>query len=54
MTSFDTNSISRNAGVGISGFIGFTTLRDLIISIDYRDNLVRVVYDPKKGYHAAN
>jgi hypothetical protein len=27
-------------------------LRELVISIDYRDNLVKVVYDPKKGYHA--
>jgi len=37
--------------VNISGFIGFVTLRELVISIDYRDNLIHVVYDPKKGYH---
>ena len=44
-------SLSRGAGVEISGLIGFPTLRQLVISIDYRDNLVHVVYDPKKGYH---
>jgi len=31
--------------------VGFPTLRELVISIDYRDNLVHVVYDPNKGYH---
>ena len=51
MTSEDISSVSRSVGVDISGFIGFPTLRELVISIDYRDNLVRVVYDPKKGYH---
>jgi hypothetical protein len=51
MTSIDTSSVSRNVGVNISGFIGFVTLRELVISIDYRDNLIHVVYDPKKGYH---
>jgi hypothetical protein len=54
MTSIDTTSISRNAGIGISGFIGFPTLRELVISIDYRDNLVHVVYDPKKGVHGSS
>ena len=29
-------------------------LRELVLSIDYRDNLIHVVYDPKKGYHATN
>jgi len=51
MTSEDTSSVSRSIGVDISGFIGFPTLRELVISIDYRDNLVHVVYDPAKGYH---
>ncbi len=47
MTSFDSTVLSRAAGVEVSGFIGFETLSHLAISIDYRDNLVRVVYDPK-------
>ena len=51
MTSIDTSSLSRSVGVDISGFIGFITLRELVLSIDYRDNLIHVVYDPKKGYH---
>lgn len=51
MTSEDTSTVSRSIGVDISGFIGFPTLRELVISIDYRDNLVHVVYDPNKGYH---
>jgi len=52
MTSIDTSAISRALGVEIAGFIAYPTLRDLIITIDYRDNLIHVVYDPKHGYHA--
>ena len=51
VTAIDTSSLGRGAGVEISGLIGFETLRELVISIDYRDNLVRVVYDPKHGFH---
>jgi hypothetical protein len=50
--SFDVGRISRFAGVDISGIIGFPALRQLVISVDYRDNLIHVVYDPKKGFHA--
>jgi len=52
MQAFDNAALSRSSGVAISGLIGFPTLRELVISIDYRDNLVHVVYDPKKGFHA--
>ena len=51
MQSYDMGSLSRAAGVEISGLIGFPTLRELVISIDYRDNLIHVVYDVNKGYH---
>lgn len=51
MASFDGAAIGRSAGVEVSGVIGFPTLRELVISIDYRDNLIHVVYDPKKGFH---
>jgi predicted aspartyl protease len=51
MQSFDASGLSRSTGVDISGIIGFPTLRELVISIDYRDNLIHAVYDPKKGYH---
>ncbi len=49
MSAIDTSDISKRAGVEITGFIGFPTLRELVITIDYRDNLVHVVYDPKHG-----
>jgi hypothetical protein len=49
MSAIDTSDISKRAGVEITGFIGFATLRELVIMIDYRDNLVHVVYDPKHG-----
>jgi len=52
LTTYDSSLLSRGSGVEISGLIGFPTLRELVITIDYRDNLVHVVYDPKKGFHA--
>jgi hypothetical protein len=51
LPAVDTSMLGRGPGVEISGLIGFETLRELVISIDYRDNLVHVVYDPKHGYH---
>ncbi len=49
--SVDLSGISRDVGMEIGGFIAFPTLRDLTLTIDYRDNLVDVVYDPKHGSH---
>jgi tetratricopeptide (TPR) repeat protein len=54
MLVLDTGGLSRNASVEISGIIGFPILRELVLSIDYRDNLVHFAYDPKKGFHAHN
>jgi predicted aspartyl protease len=51
MTSYDSRILGLPGGVEISGLIGFSTLRELILSIDYRDSLVHVVYDPKHGFH---
>ena len=51
MNAIDTTDVSKRAGVTIAGFIGFPALRELVITIDYRDNLVHVVYDPKHGSH---
>jgi len=48
MIGFDTAQQSDNAGIEISGFLGFTTLRMLDITIDYRDGLVNFSYDAKK------
>ncbi len=49
--TFDTTGLSRGAGVEISGFLGSTVLRQLTISIDYRDGLIKFDYDPKHGNH---
>jgi predicted aspartyl protease len=49
--SFDTANISRAAGVEISGFLGDTVLRELTISIDYRDALIKFDYDLRHGNH---
>lgn len=49
VVAFDTSRISKDAGMEISGFLGATTLNQLIIHIDYRDGLVKFDYDPKRG-----
>jgi hypothetical protein len=49
--SFDTSGMSRGAGMEISGFLGSTVLRQLTISIDYRDGLIKFDYDPRHGNH---
>ena len=51
MVTVDTSSISRELGVEIAGFLAFPTLDELLIQIDYRDDLLHVVYDPTQGYH---
>jgi len=50
--TFDTSGMSRFAGMEISGFLGSTVLRQLTISIDYRDGLVKFSYDPNRGNHS--
>ncbi len=49
--SLDTSTMSRGAGLEISGFLGSTVLRQLTISIDYRDGLIKFDYDPRHGNH---
>ncbi|MDE1161396.1 MAG: retroviral-like aspartic protease family protein [Acidobacteriaceae bacterium] len=44
----DTTSLSHSNGFETSGLFGLPTLQRLSISIDYRDNLVRLKYDPKR------
>jgi hypothetical protein len=48
--AFDTSNISKNVGLEIAGFIGFTTLGQLTMRIDYRDGLVKFDYNPNRGY----
>ena len=52
MTAIDTTGISQYAGMELAGFIGFPTLSELVIAIDYRDDLIHVVYDPNHGHYA--
>jgi predicted aspartyl protease len=48
MTAFDTTMISHDAGIEISGFLGAPILNRLTVHIDYRDNLIKFDYDPRK------
>ena len=48
MLSTETTSLSRGAGVDVSGFLGFTALKQLTLQIDYRDDLIHFVFDPKR------
>ena len=49
--ALNTATISKSTGMEISGLLGATMLRQLVIHIDYRDGLVKFEYDPKHGYH---
>jgi len=51
MTAIDLSSTSKNLGVEISGFLGQPTLHQLTIHIDYRDNLMKFDFDPKRLQH---
>jgi clan AA aspartic protease (TIGR02281 family) len=48
MATIDLAGISKNLGIEVSGFIGFPIFRLVEMKIDYRDGLVRFVYDPDK------
>ncbi len=50
VVSFDTSQHSKDLGLDISGFIGFTALAQTTMSIDYRDGLVNFSFDPHRGY----
>jgi predicted aspartyl protease len=50
VVAFATPSISKNLNMEVSGFIGFTALGQMTISIDYRDGLMKFAYDANRGY----
>lgn len=50
VSTIDLNKMSQYQGMDIAGYIGGTTLRPLIIHIDYRDGLVKFEYIPDRGY----
>ena len=45
--AYDITNISHNNGLETSGLLGLPTLQRLTIRIDYRDNLLKLTYDPK-------
>ena len=48
MVSIDLSALCKSLGVEVSGFLGFSTFRQLEMKIDYRDGLVEFIYDPSK------
>ncbi len=48
IVAFDLSKISKHTGTEISGTLGFTTLRFMIVKIDYRDGLVDFDYDKNR------
>jgi cytochrome c-type biogenesis protein CcmH/NrfG len=50
VVAFDTAMASKATGMEISGTIGANTLYLLTIHIDYRDGMLKLDYDPNRGY----
>lgn len=48
LVAIDLSGLSKHLGVEVSGFLGFSTFRQLEMKIDYRDGLVEFLYDPSK------
>jgi predicted aspartyl protease len=48
MTAIDTDALSKDEGIELSGLLGAPVLNRLVLQIDYRDNLVNLIYDEKK------
>lgn len=46
MLAIDLTTLSHSAGIEISGILGRATLTQLVMEIDYRDNLVNFTYIP--------
>jgi tetratricopeptide (TPR) repeat protein len=46
LVTFDLSNLSKHTGTEVSGILGFTTLRMLTMTIDYRDGLVDFSYHP--------
>jgi predicted aspartyl protease len=50
VVAFETPSLSKNLNMEVAGFIGFTALGQMTVSIDYRDGLMNFAYDPHRGF----
>jgi hypothetical protein len=54
LAPYDMTALSKSLGMELSGRIGYRVLREFAISLDYRDNLIQVTYDPNHGIHPGN
>jgi Flp pilus assembly protein TadD len=50
--SYDISAKSQDAGIEISGLLGFGVLQNYSLDINYRDGLVRILYDKNRRYWA--
>jgi len=50
VVAFSTSTVSKNLDTEVGGFIGFTALGQMTISIDYRDGLMKFAYDANRGF----
>lgn len=50
VSTFDTPGVSKNMGMEISGLIGISALGHMSISIDYRDGLIKLIYDSNRDW----
>jgi hypothetical protein len=48
MVAIDFSGISKDLGIEVPGFLGFSTFRILETKIDSRDGLGQFIYDPNK------
>ena len=48
LVTIDLSGLSKNLGIEVSGFLGYSTFRQVEMKIDYRDGLVEFIYDPSK------
>jgi predicted aspartyl protease len=54
VVAFSTSTVSKNLDTDVGGFIGFTALGQMTISIDYRDGLMRFAYDANRGFRVGH
>ncbi len=54
VVAFSTSTVSKNLDTEVGGFIGFTALGQMTISIDYRDGLMKFAYDANRGFRVGH
>jgi tetratricopeptide (TPR) repeat protein len=53
LDALDYKNLSDSTGIEVSGFLGFAMLHMMDITIDYRDGLLKLKFDPKRFYNDA-